>query len=259
LKLHFKRFKKNQSSCNMASASTKAQELELDIGELRQFLETAKRQKVKDIVGISIRKLETELIELRNQEKREENTATKTGDHTTANVAVKKIPEVQIKDYSYDQSDKFVKLYLTGVNGADKLDKDNIKVTFTDQSLSVRIENINNKNLNFAINKTCHKISPDKSYFKAKSDYVLVCLAKHNPGSKWSHMTYAEKAAADAKKVEDAPKVDDPDDPSAGLMKMMKKMYEEGDDEMKRTIAKAWTEGQEKRGAGGMQGGMPDF
>ena len=27
----------------------------------------------------------------------------------------------------------------------------------------------------------------------------------------------------------------------------MKKMYEDGDDEMKRTIAKAWTEGQDKK------------
>ena len=30
----------------------------------------------------------------------------------------------------------------------------------------------------------------------------------------------------------------------------MKKMYDEGDDEMKRTIAKAWTEGQEKKQGG---------
>jgi len=30
-------------------------------------------------------------------------------------------------------------------------------------------------------------------------------------------------------------------------MDMMRKMYNEGDDEMKRTIAKAWTESQEKR------------
>ena len=30
---------------------------------------------------------------------------------------------------------------------------------------------------------------------------------------------------------------------------MMKKMYDEGDDEMKRTIAKAWTEGQDKKNA----------
>lgn len=36
-------------------------------------------------------------------------------------------------------------------------------------------------------------------------------------------------------------------DPQAGLMDMMKKMYEEGDDEMKRTIAKAWTESQDKK------------
>ena len=30
-------------------------------------------------------------------------------------------------------------------------------------------------------------------------------------------------------------------------MDLMRKMYNEGDDDMKRTIAKAWTESQEKR------------
>ena len=33
-------------------------------------------------------------------------------------------------------------------------------------------------------------------------------------------------------------------------MSMMKKMYEEGDDEMKRTISKAFTESREKSGMG---------
>ena len=59
--------------------------------------------------------------------------------------------------------------------------------------------------------------------------------------------------------------MDDNTDPSAGIMnvsilenvnlnkklnlflQLMKKMYEDGDDEMKRTIAKAWTEGQDKK------------
>ena len=61
--------------------------------------------------------------------------------------------------------------------------------------------------------------------------------------------------------------MDDNADPSAGLMnvsialfnalrlvlivefyfQMMKKMYDDGDDEMKRTIAKAWTESQDKK------------
>ncbi len=41
------------------------------------------------------------------------------------------------------------------------------------------------------------------------------------------------------------------EDPSASLMKMMKQMYDEGDDEMKRTIKKAWCESQEKKRGGG--------
>lgn len=35
-------------------------------------------------------------------------------------------------------------------------------------------------------------------------------------------------------------KVDKDADPSASLMNMMKKLYEEGDDDMKKTIAQAW-------------------
>ncbi len=36
-------------------------------------------------------------------------------------------------------------------------------------------------------------------------------------------------------------------DPGAGMMQMMQKMYEDGDDEMKKTIRKAWHESQEKK------------
>ncbi|MCI52658.1 calcyclin-binding protein, partial [Trifolium medium] len=31
-------------------------------------------------------------------------------------------------------------------------------------------------------------------------------------------------------------------DPMAGIMDLMKNMYEDGDEEMKKTIAKAWTD-----------------
>ena len=48
------------------------------------------------------------------------------------------------------------------------------------------------------------------------------------------------------------PKTDKDEDPGLGLMKLMKQMYDEGDDEMKRTIAKAWQESQEKRAKGEM-------
>ena len=44
--------------------------------------------------------------------------------------------------------------------------------------------------------------------------------------------------------------MDKDEDPGVGLMKLMKQMYNDGDDEMKRTIAKAWHESQEKRAKG---------
>ena len=44
--------------------------------------------------------------------------------------------------------------------------------------------------------------------------------------------------------------MDKDEDPGLGLMKLMKQMYDEGDDEMKKTIAKAWHESQEKRAKG---------
>lgn len=43
------------------------------------------------------------------------------------------------------------------------------------------------------------------------------------------------------------PKLDKDADPSQSIMNMMKQMYQDGDDEMKRTIAKAWTESREKK------------
>ena len=47
-----------------------------------------------------------------------------------------------------------------------------------------------------------------------------------------------------------SPSLDKDEDPSSSIMKMMKQMYDDGDDEMKRTIAKAWTESREKQASG---------
>ena len=43
------------------------------------------------------------------------------------------------------------------------------------------------------------------------------------------------------------PKMGKSEDPGASLMGLMKQMYQDGDDEMKRSIAKAWQESQDKR------------
>jgi calcyclin binding protein len=43
-------------------------------------------------------------------------------------------------------------------------------------------------------------------------------------------------------------KKEDFSDPNASIMNMMKKMYEEGDDTMKKTIAEAWTKSKDNKG-----------
>lgn len=68
-------------------------------------------------------------------------------------------------------------------------------------------------------------------------------------GKKWSHLTSTEKRLDDIKKSAlnaDTDFASGKDDPGAGLMKIMQNMYEKGDAETKRMIAKAWTEGQQK-------------
>lgn len=60
-------------------------------------------------------------------------------------------------------------------------------------------------------------------------------------------MTTTEKRLADMKKHDlEGDLETNKDDPGSGLMKIMQNMYEKGDSETKRMIAKAWTEGQQK-------------
>nr|CAD7462094.1 unnamed protein product [Timema tahoe] len=115
------------------------------------------------------------------------------------------------------------------------------------RSVVLHVNGLDNKNYTLPITNLLEEINKDQSYWKVKTDNVTVFLAKKNIGSKWTHMTCSEKKALDSK----LPKMDGAgEDPSGGLMDMMKHMYETGDDEMKRTIAKAWTESREKQLAG---------
>jgi calcyclin binding protein len=81
---------------------------------------------------------------------------------------------------------------------------------------------------------------------------IAVFLRKVETNKSWSHVTEKEKKITE----KSMPKMDENSDPQEGLMSMMKKMYEEGDDEMKRTISKAFTESREKslKGETGLDG-----
>ncbi len=147
-------------------------QLRLDIAEWRRLSDLCSRPRVKEAIEIEVRKAETVLI--REQEKK-----AKGGETNAAAVPRKTVSsssgggpaayDVPIKTYSWDQSDKFVKVYLTGLAGVQELPKEAVTNEFTPTSAKVRVAGLNGKNPAFNVKELNQKINPDASYVKIKS------------------------------------------------------------------------------------------
>ncbi|CAH0559105.1 unnamed protein product [Brassicogethes aeneus] len=207
--------------------------LKLDIAELESFENQSTRQKVKDILSIERRRLVSEVLKLEEQSKPESNKS----NVTTVKPAPGKY-QVKVNNYAWDQTSKFVKFYVT-LKNVQNIPLQNVKCKFTTKSLELLVEDLDKKDYVLTINNLLKEVVPEDSSWKVKTDMVIVSVAKKSQDT-WSHVTGWEKKTTEPKSVE-------PDaDPADGIMSLMKNMYDKGDDEMKRTIAKAWTESQSK-------------
>ncbi|XP_034934627.1 calcyclin-binding protein [Chelonus insularis] len=221
--------------------STRQKEIELDIKELNSFIHQAHRQKTKDILSLELRRLQTELSKLIETNLNNENESLRSISNTHTS-SESKCYDIKLTNYCWDQSDKFMKLYIT-LKNVQTLPQEAVTCNFTERSMNLRVLGLDNKNYQLSISNLCEDIDPNKSYTKIKTDMIVVFLNKKLPKN-WSHVTGIEKRIKEAKNT--TPDFES-SDPEAGLMNLMKKMYQEGDDDMKRTIAQAWTESQEKR------------
>uniref|UniRef100_U5ENM9 Calcyclin-binding protein n=1 Tax=Corethrella appendiculata TaxID=1370023 RepID=U5ENM9_9DIPT len=225
--------------------NNKMEELTKDIEELKLLEEKACRQRSKNLLLIERRKLETELINLR-----ETSIAAESKTKTTVPPTNRRT-RIDLKEYAWDQSDKFTKIFIS-IDGVHKLPEDSVIVNFTEKSMNLLVTDLNNKDYTFVVNNLLEAIDVEKSYRKVKTDMIAIYMKKVKEGSKWSYMTQTEKRLKDSKMADTSDALaDNKDDPSAGLMNVIKKMYDSGDDEMKRMINKAWHEGQTKRGGPG--------
>lgn len=233
-------------------------ELELDLAELRQCSEQVKRENVKKILKADVQKLESEIKHKTEQLNSASNDSEASGDAASEvppqAEAVEKKPKpekpttprtytVNITNYGWDQSDKFMKIYVTGLDGVQNIPKENVTSTYTDRSFKLEIKELNGKNHCLHVAKLLEPIAAADSYHKVKTDTVLVMLKKKEIKKTWAYVTEREKSSKERKK----PKMDEDKDPSEGLMDLLKQMYEDGDDEMKRMIAKSWSESQQKQ------------
>uniref|UniRef100_A0A1A8NNC0 Calcyclin-binding protein n=2 Tax=Nothobranchius TaxID=28779 RepID=A0A1A8NNC0_9TELE len=217
------------------SLTEQISQLESDLQELGSLLGKAGRKRVQDLLKEEQKKVEKELTAKRLQQ---EQQAKREAEPSSASKAAY---TVKITSYAWDQSDKFVKIYLN-LKEVQKIPSENVEVNFTERSFSVLVKDLDGKNHQMTVLNLLHPISVQDSYKKIKTDMVLV-MCKKQTTKKWECLTSVEKQA----KEKDKPNMDENADPSDGLMSMLKKIYEDGDDEMKRTINKAWSESQEKK------------
>ncbi|XP_011304436.1 calcyclin-binding protein [Fopius arisanus] len=224
--------------------SRAADEIQLDINDIESVISLAKRQKTKDLLTLELRKLQTELINLKEKELNDNEPS-----KSIPNSSASKCYTVKLTNYAWDESDKFMKLYIT-LKNVHTVPADNITCDFNDRSVHLRVFGLDNKNYELPISNLCDDINPDKSYTKSKTDMIVVFLMKKSP-KLWSHVTEIEKRIKEGK-APLVPEVGGSSDPEPNLMNLIKKMYMEGDDQIKRSIAKAWTEGQDKRGSPGL-------
>ncbi|PVD22446.1 hypothetical protein C0Q70_18259 [Pomacea canaliculata] len=220
-------------------------EIQRDITELQKFEAESTRSRVKDILAVQIRKLQTDLKRHEAELRGASSSSDALSEKGTVSLPRTPVYTEIIKNYAWDQSDNFLKLYVT-LKGIHSLSKDHVSCEFADQSLKLYVRGLEDRNWELHIAKLSEKIVPSESIFKVKTDMVLLMAKKRESGKKWTYVTEQEKKAKEPKK----PSLDEKEDPSAGIMKLLKDMYDDGDDEMKRSIQKAMYESQSKQSKG---------
>lgn len=222
---------------------TRINELALDVEELKKFEGMAERETVKAKLTVLRSQFQQELSVLKERKAQTSNTTTApTKAPTKTKVFTKKITT-----YAWDQSDKFVKIFVSGLEGVGDIPKEDVQLTHNGSHYCLNILNLKKSNYRFDVPKLAKEVVTPT--LKIKRDEIVIMLKKASSG-KWETLTEREKNEKYKKDDIKFDKGKETDDPSKGIMDLMKKMYDDGDDEMKRTIAKAWTESRDKQMTG---------
>ncbi|PHT40380.1 hypothetical protein CQW23_19234 [Capsicum baccatum] len=202
-------------------------DLALDLEELQHLQGIAKRPRVLSLIS----------SEIRNLEKLSKGCASVPSSQVPAPVStsakvirnLSSLNYVSVSSFSWDQDKDKVKIYLS----LEGVDQEKMEIDFKPMSFDAKFHDINGKNYRFSLPKFNKEIVPEKCKVLVKPTRVVITLAKASKGN-WLDLHYKEDKFK--------PNLDKEKDPMAGIMDLMKNMYEEGDEEMKKTIAKAWTD-----------------
>ena len=242
----------------MESQSPAIEMYEKDIEELNKLIDVALRPNIKrqlseyknnltNLMNEEKKKIEKEKKK-KEEESKKEKTEANTEQKTEIDPSKLNATFTTISKYAFDTSnEKYIKLYLTdGFDGIKSFSSSNIKSKFTKTSFDVCVLGWKNRNYRFSCVNLSKEIIPNDSYVKQTNSGLIVYLAKANKSDFWDSLE--KKKGLFGNKDEDGnPALDKNKDPNQSLMEMMRDMYQNGDPEMKRMIAEAWTKSRDEQ------------
>eukprot|EP00296_Roombia_truncata_P000832 JP436535.1.p1 GENE.JP436535.1~~JP436535.1.p1 ORF type:complete len:232 (+),score=32.13 JP436535.1:35-697(+) len=212
--------------------------LKADISELENILASVSRPNNRHHIESHLASVKGKLAEAERKE------AAKAQAAQNATVSASdKVNYTTISQFGWDQEGKNIKVYIS-LDGVGSLPSESVTCEFGLHSFDLKVVGLQDKNYRLYPKNLMHPIVTESCKYTVRANRVVVTLVKQE-SKHWDKLEGKPLAT---------PKPDMGTDPSKGIMDMMKNMYEEGDDDMKRTIAKAWSESQNKQG-----GGLPDL
>jgi len=153
----------------------------------------------------------------------------------------KSIDKFYYSDSGYDKPTVTVYIDLPGIGAS----KDRVNCIFTEQKFDVQVRNHNGVNYRMIKEPLEKDIVPKLCKTIVKKDQIKLKLRKKK--GDYSYDTWNRLTAKGGKR-----KDFNKDDPSGGLMSMMKDMYDEGDDQTKKMIGEAMMKSRMGQGRSGM-------
>ncbi|KAJ0986014.1 hypothetical protein J5N97_004370 [Dioscorea zingiberensis] len=217
-------------------AEEQQRELGLDLEELRHLEAIAKRPRVLNLLSSEIRSIDSKLS------KASAAPIAVARDKAPISAATAGLLNyVTLSSFSWDQDNEKIKIYIF----LEGVEQEKVETIFKPMSVDIKFHDVNGKNYRCAIPKLNKEIVPEKSKLLVKPTKVIVTLFKASKGN-WLDLHFKEDKLK--------PSMEKDKDPMAGIMDLMKNMYDDGDDEMKRTIAKAWSDARSGKASDPMKG-----
>ncbi|KNC46685.1 calcyclin-binding protein [Thecamonas trahens ATCC 50062] len=225
--------------------------LQADLAELERLLRQSERMAVRDV-------LEREMGLVRERLAQEMAASAAASDIANDAEAAQSVPmEVAddgdavvweaVNKLAWDQGGKNVTVYLSGLDGLDEVSEEQIEAKFRRDEVDVRVLGLAGGQRHVRLRFTpAEEITPSKCAVKRKAGGKMRIVLRKSETKHWVSLKAKSSGLGSLKPG----KADAGEDPSAAIMNMMRKMYDEGDDTMKQAIGKAWTEARAKQGAG---------